>query len=812
MIRWLLSDGAAQFVGLVTPLCATAVVLCAMLLLLALRSRLRLFDGELFLVRTLAARGSAEHCFMSLHGLRRSALHGLVRGQPWIGVELSRRSGRVGLGVWIPRGEGPFVTGLLRGVYPGAQLERAGAPTNAAHQVIGEFALTRGNYLPIRTLFDRDDDPLASVLSTLGHAEADVSLQLLVRPTSSRWQMTAYGTAQRLRDARTDGCWPQLGVAPRTHATQFERDRAEAIESKASGLGFECVLRVIAAASSRQAGQALVRSVAASLLPFSDANAFALRRVRARMGSAPAYPARFPLFGSVLLTAKELAAMWHAPDEALLESVNPMPATAPSGAERGERRLGLVGSGRGEVTVGLSVADSRSHLHLLGSTGTGKTTALLSLAVQDIEAGRGVAVLDPKGDLVRGLLDRIPRKRIDDVVLISPEERETSVGINPLQLSPGDDRDLVAENVLTIFKRVYERYWGPRTDDILKSALLTLLHIDGLTLAHVPVLLTDDEWRTYLLGRLDDPLGLDQFWKWFNALSDAQRRESTGPVLNKLRDFLIRPRLRRLLCQSESTVDMRAVVDGRKILLADLSVGLWGETTAALIGSFLVARIWQAVLARSAVTEEERRDFFLYLDEFQHFIGIAGPFSDALAEARSLRLSLTIANQHLGQLTRELRDAVASNARSRIVFQCGQDDAAYLAREFAPLDAAALMSLGRFEAATRLAIDGQTSRPFTLRTLLPAAARDVASPSQVRAAARRFAHPVDEIDAELRAALPVDALQASPQKGKVRTNVGAAAPSAIESALSSLNEKGAVSRREPRKPSRTTPPEEPEPV
>src|SRR5581483_6317860 len=192
------------------------------------------------------------------------------------------------------------------------------------------------------------------------------------------------------------------------------------------------------------------------------------------------------------------------------------------------------------------------------------------------------------------------------------------------------------------------------TDDILKSALLTLLRKPNATLAHIPLLLTDADFRRRVVTGLNDPIGLDHFWAWYEKLSDAQRGEAIGPVLNKLRDFLVRPRLRRLLCQPRSTVDLRRVIDSGQILLADLSVGRWGETTAGLIGSFLVAKLWQAALARAAIPEETRADFFLFIDEFQHFLGIAGPFADALAQARSLRLSLTIANQHLGQLPRDL--------------------------------------------------------------------------------------------------------------------------------------------------------------
>jgi hypothetical protein len=418
--------------------------------------------------------------------------------------------------------------------------------------------------------------------------------------------------------------------------------------------------------------------------------------------------------------------------------------------QTGERRLGVSTWAGENVPVGLSIEDSRQHLHLLGSTGTGKSTAMLNLAVRDIQTGRGVAVLDPKGDLVEGVLARIPASRKNDVILIGPDDLERSVGLNPLQLAEGDDPELVAENTLTIFKRIYERFWGMRTDDVLKSALLTLLRTDKPTLAHIPVLLTGPGFRRRITDELHDPLGLDGFWKWFESLSEAQRGEAIGPVLNKLRDFLVRPRLRHLLCQPGSKVDLRQVVDSGQILLADLNVGRWGQTAAALVGSFLVARLWQAVLTRSRIPEDERTDFYLYIDEFQNFLGIAGPFGDALAQARSLRLSLVIANQHLGQLPRDLREAVRANARSRLVFQCGHDDAAALAREFAPLDPTALLSLARFEAAARLSIGGQTSAPFTLRTLPPAAIPEASLRDEIIAASRKaYGTPIAEIDAGL---------------------------------------------------------------
>lgn len=751
------------------------VVLAVLLIVVELRSRLRRFDGQLFEVSAPATNGAPEQFFMSLHSLLRSPLRRIINGQPCVSLEFVGSDRQVRCRMWIGRRDETLVKGLLRAAYPGVEFRAAAeAGSDRAATAFAQARLARSDLVPIRTEFAKDS--LSGLFSMLANVNADeLALQLLVRPKSPRWQKAASGSAQGLRDGRRGS-----GRLARLRPTQAERDLAKAIEEKGRSPGFDCVLRVVARGGRREDASNMLRATAASLIPFAEANHFVLRRVvLARRRFADLYRRRqFPVFGSFVLTARELAGLWHLPreDGAHLVVVRSPKLAPPPGAGAGERRLGFVAWDDERIPVGLSVADSRHHLHLLGSSGTGKTTAMLNLAAQDIAAGRGVAVLDPKGDLVRGLLARIPRARLCDVVLISPEETDWSVGINPLELWPGDDRDLVADNVLTIFKRIYERYWGPRTDDVLKSAILTLLRRPDSTLAHIPLLLTNATFRERTLEGVRDPLGLDGFWAWFNSLSESRRTEAIGPVLNKLRDFLVRPRLRRVLCQPRSTVDLRQVVDSGQILLADLSVGRWGESTAALIGSFLVARLWQAVLARSGTDEERRRDFFLFVDEFQHFLGIAGPFADVLAEARSLRLSLTVANQHLGQLSRDLREAVASNARSHIVFQCGQDDAAYLAREFAPLDATALMSLERFEAAARLSIAGRSSRPLILRTVPPVTAESDLS-TEARAASRqRYARSVELIDRELEAILPpaeesVASEEGSPEKATGPTGV-----------------------------------------
>lgn len=714
--------------------------------------------GRLYSVAAPEAPGSPEQFFTTLHGLLRPGLRRLAEGQPHVSLEMGGSNGRARLYVWIPAGQEPFVEDLLRAAYPGVEIAPADDPLAQpaeGHTAYAGVTLSRTTYLPLNGVFDGDSlAPLLQALARPRNGER-IHLSVLVRPRPSGWQASARSYAHRLRTGvrslLAEALLPKRGPKPAPTAHQLER--AKLIEEKARGLGFDCVLRISATGQDGIAADEYLRSVAAALRPFDGPNGLALRGVLRRGRFAEGMRARlFPRLGSFILTAAELAALWHLPAEppphveAVRSPKLPVPQDVPSHG----RVMGVANYAGHERPVALSVADSRRHLHVLGPTGTGKTTLLVNLVLQDLAAGRGVGIIDPKGDLVDGVLARLPAERAGDVVLITPDQADVSIGLNPLEWSDPEDRDLIAENALSIFKRIYAAHWGMRTDDILKSSLISLLARPDATLCEIPALLTDPGFRGRALEAIDDPIGLSGFWRWFESLSHAQRTEAIGPVLNKLRDFLLRPRIRRLLCQPHSTVDLKRVIDGGGVLLVNLSTGRWGETTASLLGSFLFSKVWQTVRARAGVPEEARRDFFLYVDEFQQFLGVAQSFADTLAQARSFRLSLTLANQHLGQLPRELKEALGSNARSRVVFQCGQDDARYLAKELAPLDAGALQALPRYQMAMRLSVAGETSRTFTASALPLQPIADPAMAARVAQLARgRFGRPASEIDTEL---------------------------------------------------------------
>jgi energy-coupling factor transporter ATP-binding protein EcfA2 len=385
--------------------------------------------------------------------------------------------------------------------------------------------------------------------------------------------------------------------------------------------------------------------------------------------------------------------------------------------------------------VALKVADARHHTHIVGATGSGKSTLLVNLILADAIAGRGVVVLDPKGDLVTDVLARLPEPAGERLVLLDPAEQAAPAALNVLDVA-GRDPELVVDHLVGVFHRLYAAYWGPRSEDVLRSACLTLTRRPGTTLAHVPLLLANPRYRAALTKGLSDPAGLGGFWSWYDGLSDAGQAQVIGPVMNKLRAVLTRRFAADLLGSAQSTFSLAKVLDGG-ILLARLPKGVLGDDTCRLVGSLLLAGIWQAATARAAQPEAVRLDAAVYVDECHNFLHLPGSVDDVLAEARGYHLALTLAHQHLGQLGKELADGVAANARNKVFFTTSPDDARTLARHVGPyLNQADLCHLDRYQAAVRLVVDGRDTTGFTLATrAAPAIGSD--HTGALRAAARR---------------------------------------------------------------------------
>ena len=408
--------------------------------------------------------------------------------------------------------------------------------------------------------------------------------------------------------------------------------------------------------------------------------------------------------------------------------------------------------------VALRPDDRLRHTWIVGPTGAGKSTLLANLIVQDMQAGSGLVVVDARGDLVSDVLAHVPDHRRDDVILLDPSQTSRPVGFNVLAITKGEQgRELAVDHVLHIFQDLYRSSWGPRTADILRASLLTLMLAkapDGsaFTLVELPELLTNDRFRAFVIQQVaiqQHHAELRSFWRWYQGLSDAERGQIIGPVLNKLRAFVLKTPLRLLLGQSQG-LDLNTIFTQRKMLLVPLGKGTLGPETAQLVGSLLVASVWQLALGRVTLPPEKRRPVWLYADEFQDTVRLPIDLADMLAQARGLGLGLTLAHQHLGQLPEALKTAVLGTARTQLAFQLDYDDATTLSRSFAPLERPDLMGLDRFEVAMRPCVDGRTVSPVTVTTLpLPPATGDAAE--LARLSQQRYGVDRSEVTAALQA-------------------------------------------------------------
>jgi RecA/RadA recombinase len=365
------------------------------------------------------------------------------------------------------------------------------------------------------------------------------------------------------------------------------------------------------------------------------------------------------------------------------------------------------------------VHDARHHIHIPGPTGTGKTTLIVNLVCAEARAGRGVAVFDPKGDLIRDLLDRLPESVAARLVLIDPDEHEAPPALNLFDLA--SDPETVADQLVGVMAKVWAQYWGPRTDDLARHAVLTLAHLPGATLADLPVLLADAGHRRRVMAQVRrragdvETAGLAAFWAWYDDLTPAAASVQIGPLLSKLRAVLSRRFAAQLFGVGASTFRLRDVLDGG-VLLVRLPPTL-GDDTVRLVGSLLLAALLHAASGRADQPEADRRDATLALDEAHMFLHLPVGVDTALATARALRLSLILAHQHLGQLSASMAAAIDANARNKVFFTLAPRDARELAHHVAPhFEPEDLMHRDAYGVVCRLVIDGRDGEPFSLHT------------------------------------------------------------------------------------------------
>ena len=403
----------------------------------------------------------------------------------------------------------------------------------------------------------------------------------------------------------------------------------------------------------------------------------------------------------------------------------------------------------GEQVFGLHPTDRRQHTYAIGKTGSGKSTLLRNLFLQDVHAGRGAGLIDPHGDMAIELLDQIPPSRIGDVVYFNPSDLDHPISFNLFRAGDDASRHRIASGIVMAFKSIWRDSWGPRLEHILFAAVAALLECQNTSLLGLQRILVDDEYREWVVRQVRDPI-VRSFWLDEFAQYDPRfRREAIAPIQNKVGQLLMAPAIRNILGQVRNRVDVRYIMDHRKILIANLSKGLLGEDKANLLGALLVTQFQQAAMARASVPEEERTDFHLTIDEFQSFS--TDSFISMLSESRKYRLCLTLAHQYLDQLPDGVAEAVFGNVGTLIAFRIGEKDAAIVSREFGGhYDSALYSSADNHRVCVKLLSAGRYGDPFLASTLPPLSFRYGRGENLIRRSRERFTKPRRVVEDKIR--------------------------------------------------------------
>jgi hypothetical protein len=686
---------------------------------------------------------ATEQLFQAYHGI----LRGTSKSQDLFSFEIvANHSGIYFIVVCEPRYKS-FVENQIYAQYPSAQIMQVHdyVKTSQKHSVNQlvtgiELALRREFYLPIKTFQSFEVDPLSSITSAMSKLNQgdEVWIQIVARPIADSWQeqgKSFINARKQLTDAEGKK------VALESGESQEMRE----IERKNSKSGFQFAIRVLSKSLDSLTAQQRLEDVQAAFSQFQTPqyNAFIIgveksslfqpvkdlllgQRMKDRIGLFEKYSLRFlDEYKGGILNIEELASVYHLPNSSVQtpniswaksRKIEP-PLDLPT---QNIRLMGVTDYRDVRVKFGIKKEDRRRHMYLLGKTGTGKSVFIKNLVYGDIQDGEGFGVVDPHGDLVEEILEMIPEHRLKDVVYLDPSDTEHPIGINMLDLKEGESRELIADGIVSVFIKLFGHSWGPRLQYILTNTILTLLHCQNVSLLAVQRILTDKNYRRFLLKQVDDPFLL-KFWnEEYEQMAKNPKliTEAIAPIQNKVGRFLSSPMVRNMIGQIKSTIDLREIMDSGKILLVNLSQGKIGEENTALLGGMLITRLYTNAMQRANLPGQQRRDFYLYVDEFQNFAN--DTFVKILSEARKYGLNLMVTHQFIDQLPVNIQDAIFGNVGTIMNYVVGPKDAERLSKEYKPeLTAEDLVNLERFSMALKLTINGAQSKTFTARVPLP---------------------------------------------------------------------------------------------
>ena len=739
---------------------------------------------------------AAEQLFASLHGILRDATELRNSGgvQEHLSFEIASSGNQIRFFVWVPKILQSFVEGQIYSQYPSVQIYRMKedyVDRRSKYPVTysTEITLTENEALPIKTFESFEVDPLAGITGTLAklnpNGGEELWIQILTRPIADNWHQKTDAWVKAVKAGKSfdffhiDWAWfiqviaalwrpPEGGTEQPVKVELSERDktRVAKAEEKATKLGYEVKIRLAYVGQDEVSAKLNMQALVGTFKQFNSTNLNGFKMLGGTFdkNALDAYKERQFTNSGFILNISELASVYHLPHTnvetpnivwASSKTAEP-PAKLPmlTGEQAHDENISAFGltDFRGiKHQFGMYRRDRSRHVYIIGQTGSGKSGLLTLFALSDIYHNQGYCIIDPHGDLAMDNLKFIPESRIDDVVYFNPADTQYPMAFNPLEVYDPARKPNISSEVIGVLKRMFGESWGPRLEHILRYTLLALLDRPNTTMLDISRMLTDKDFRKETLEYCKDVTVL-QFWKQeFGSWGDKQVTESVAPILNKVGAFTANPIIRNIIGQPKSSFDIRKIMDEGKILVVNLSKGLIGEDNAAILGSFLVTKVQLAAMSRSDIPNvEDRRPFYLYVDEFQNFA--TDSFSVILSEARKYGLNLTVANQYTSQMTESVRDAVFGNVGTTISFRVSADDAPILSKQFEPVfEAQDLLNLNNRHFVVSMIINGEKTPAFSATTLsIPKPPNDI-TPRIVRNSRLVYARSREDVEKDIRA-------------------------------------------------------------
>lgn len=678
-------------------------------------------------------------------------------GQRHMAFEVVATKGVVNYYVAVPVPLVAIVQQAVLSAYPTARLEEV-----AEHNIFnpvgkinatagGEMHLKKEFAFPIATFHENRRDVMQTILNALSALgeEDGAAIQILLRPARDGWQKAVHAVAnQKKKDkgkkaglagaVSAKELMGALWKPPETQETKaedkqlsnLEQSVVDSIEQKTRSVGYETLIRIVVSSNINDRAQTLLHNLVAAFALFDSPNLNGFKFTPAKDNEAfvTAFIFRFfpPELNRDLLNSVELATVFHFPDQHFTPTSQLQ--RQESKQVDGPRNIPSVGLLLGynlfrgvKKEIRLSLEDRRRHTYVVGQTGTGKSQLLENLALQDMLSGGGFAFIDPHGDAVESLLAMVPKERTEDVIYFNPGDMDYPLGLNLFEFETPEQKDFLIQETINMLYKLYDPQHqgiiGPRYEHWFRNAALTLMSDpSGATFIEIPKVFTDKQFAREKLKHVTDPTVLDFWNKEMAQTSDYHKSEVLGWFVSKFGAFMSNEMMRNIIGQTKSAFNLREVMDNNKILLVNLSKGRVGELNSMLLGMIFVMKFQAAAMSRARVDESQRRDFCLYVDEFQNFS--TDSFATILSESRKYHLNLTVANQFIGQLTEEIRDAVFGNVGTIVSFRCGATDADFLSKQFMPVfDIQDLIKLPNFQTVVRLMIHGVPSQPFSMGTI-----------------------------------------------------------------------------------------------